>query len=64
MNLLEAPRRMHDPKSWLANHFEDKHTKFPYAHQDLPDESIYRGVVYFSEVVGRIMNPLEKAHIF
>ena len=64
MNLGEAPRRMHDPKSWLANHFEHEHTKFPYTHQDLPDDSIYRGAVDFSEVVGSITNPLEKSHIF
>ena len=32
MNLGEAHKRMHDPKSYLANLFVQQHARFQYAH--------------------------------
>ena len=32
MNLGEAPKRMHDPKSFLASHFVQEHARIQYVH--------------------------------
>ena len=47
MNWGEAPRRMHDPKSYLASHFVQEHARIQYAHQDELDDSIYRAAIDF-----------------
>ena len=64
MNLGEAPKRMHDPKAFLANQLMQDHMKIMYVHQEIPDDSIYRGAKHFSEVVRRIPTPQEKIVIF
>ena len=64
MSLGEVPRRMHDPEEFLENHFVQEHTKIVYAHQEFPNDFIYIGATYFSEVVSRISTLLEKTHIF
>ena len=47
MNLGEEPKRMHDPKSYLALLFVQEHAKFQYSHEDEPNESIYREAIDF-----------------
>ena len=47
MNLGEAPKRMHDPKSYLTRLFAQEMAKFNYAHEDLPNDSMYRVAVNF-----------------
>ena len=46
MNLGEEYKIMHDPKALLENHFVHQHTKITYAQEDVPDDSIYRGVIH------------------
>ena len=41
MNLGEAPKRMHDPKSFLANYFVKEHMNTTYVHRENPNDSIY-----------------------
>ena len=55
---------MHDPKAYLANLFAHEWAKFQYAHEVLPDESMYREVVEFWEALGEITNPDVKAYVF
>ena len=55
---------MHDPKSFLANHFTQEHMKTAYTHQKDPDDSIYQGSNDFLEVIRRINFPSEKKFIF
>ena len=64
MNLGEAPKRMHDPQGLLENHFLQEHTKIGYAHQEIPDDSIYIGANNFSDIVSMISIPMWKTHIF
>ena len=64
MKLGESPKRMHDPKSFLANHFNQEHMKTTYAHQMDPNDFIYQGANDFSEVVIRISSLDEKNFIF
>ena len=64
MNLGEAPKRMHDPKSYLASHFVQEHQRIQYAHQGERNDSIYRENINFLEVLIRIVDPNVKAHIF
>ena len=64
MNLGEEPKRMHDPKSYLASRFVREHARIQYVHQDGPDDSIYRAAIDFQEVLSRIADPNVKAHIF
>ena len=64
MNLGESLRRVHDPKAHLTSLFGHEWTKFQYAHEDLPDDSIYREVVDFQEALGKIIDPDVKAHVF
>ena len=64
MNQGEAPKRMHDPKSYLASNFVQEHARIQYAHQDELDDSIYRAAIDFQEVLSRIADPNSKAHIF
>ena len=63
INLREAPKRMHDPKSYMSNLFVQEHAKFQYAHQDEPDDSIYRAANDFQEALSNIFNPNVKAHV-
>ena len=64
LKLGEAPRRMHDTKSFLASHFTQEHMKTSYAHQMDHDDSIYQGANAFSKVVRRISSHYEKNFIF
>ena len=64
MNLGEALRRMHDPKAYLASLFAHERDKFHYAHEDLPDDCMYRATVDFREALGKIIDPDVKAHVF
>ena len=64
MNRGEAPKRMHDPKSYLASHFVQEHARIQYAHQDELNDSIYKQTIDFQEVLSRIADPNAKAHIF
>ena len=64
LKLVEAPKIMHDPKSFLVNHFTQEHMKTCYTHQKDPNDSIYQGDKDFSEVVRRITSPDEKRFIF
>ena len=57
MNLGEAPKRMHDPKSYLANLFAHEHAKYHYVHEDDHDDSMFRAVVDFREAMGNIEDP-------
>ena len=63
MNLGEAPKRMHNPKAYLASLFSHEWDKFQYTHEDLPDDSIYRGVVDIQEALGKIIELDVKDHI-
>ena len=47
MNLGEPPKRMHDPKSYLANLFAHERAKSHYVYEDGPEDSILREVVDF-----------------
>ena len=64
MNVGEAPKRMHDPKSSLASHFVQEHARIQYAHQDELDDSIYREAIDFQEVLSSIVDPNFKARVF
>ena len=64
LKLRESPKRMHDPMSFLTNHFTQEHMKTGYSHQKDPDDSIYQGAKEFSEVVTNITTPNEKSFIF
>ena len=64
LNLGDAPRRMHDPKSILDYHFTHKHMKSTYVHQTTPDDSIYQGDNSFFEVVNITSSLEEKNFIF
>ena len=64
MKLGEEPKRIHYTKSLLANNFVQDHTKIAYAHQDVPDDSIYRVDIDFSYIVSRIPTFLENTQMF
>ena len=64
MNLGEAPKRMHDPKSYLDSHFVQEHARIQYAHQDEPDDSIYREAIDFQDILSRIYDLNVKDLIF
>ena len=64
LNIGEAPKRMHDPKSFLVNHFTQEHMKSSYVHQTTPDDSIYHGVDSFFEVLNMNSSEDEKRFIF
>ena len=49
--------------SW-GYHFIQEHMKTTYTHQKDPDDSIYQGSNYFSEVLSIITSPNEKIFIF
>ena len=55
---------MHDPKSYLANHFVQEHSKIQYTHENEPHDSIYREAIDSLEVLSRITGPNVKVHIF
>ena len=55
---------MHDPKSYLASHLVQEHSKIHYNHYNEPDESIYRETIDFQEVLSRIIDPNFKDQIF
>ena len=59
MDLGEAPKMMHDPKSYLASDFVQEHAKIQYAHKNELDDSIYK-----TTILSRIVDPNVKAHIF
>ena len=64
MKLAEAPKRMHDPKAYLASLFSQERAKFNYEHEDLPNESMYREVVDFQEALENITDLEVKSHVF
>ena len=49
MNLGEAPKRMHDPKAYMASFFVQECAKFQYAHEDELDDSIYKEYMDFKK---------------
>ena len=51
MNLGEAPKIMHDPKPHLASLFAQERAKFHYTHEEVPDDSICREAINFSEAL-------------
>ena len=55
---------MHDPKSFLSNHFNQEHMKTAYAHHVDPDDSIYQGAKEFQKILTKISSPYEKNFIF
>ena len=55
---------MHDPNSFLSNHFTQENMKTAYTPQKDPNDYIYQGVNDFSEVVRRINSLDEKSFIF
>ena len=57
MNLGEAPKRMHDPKYYLANLFAHEHAKSHYVHEDDPNDSMFIATVYFREAMEKIEDP-------
>ena len=64
LNLGKTSRRMHDPKSFLANHFTQEHTRSSYVHQTNPNDSFYQGVIIFSEVLNKTYSQDEKIFIY
>ena len=64
MNLGEVPKRKHDPKSYLASHLVQEHSKLQYTHENEPDDSIYRETIDFQDVLSRIIDPNVKANVF
>ena len=64
MNLGESPRRIHDPKAYLANLFVQEHDKFQYDHEDDPNDSIYKEAMDFQEALRNIVDPYVKFHVF
>ena len=64
MKLGEAPKRMHDPKSYLASLFVQEHGRFQYAHRDEPDDLIYKETIGFLEALHNIAYPNVKSHVF
>ena len=63
LKLNFASKRIHDPKGFLNSHFKKYHIKIAYAHEELPDDSIYQGVNTFSEVLAKAKSKDEKSHI-
>ena len=63
MNLGEASKRMHDPKSYMSNLFAQEWVKFQYTHEDLPDDSMYREAIDFHEALENITDLEEKEHV-
>ena len=47
MKLGEAAKRMHDPICFLISLFAQEKAKLNFAHEDLPNISMYRGFVDF-----------------
>ena len=47
MHLGEAPKRMHDPKSYMANLFAHERARSHYVHENDPDDSMFRAAVDF-----------------
>ena len=64
MNLGEAPKRMHDPKSYLANLFAHERANFHYVYEDDPDDSMLRTAVDFREAMGKIEDPKVQFHLY
>ena len=63
MNLWESPKRMHDPKAYLASLFAQEWAKFHYTHEELPDDSMYREAIDFHEALENITEPKVRAHV-
>ena len=64
MNLGEAPKRMHDPKYYLANLFAHDHGKSHYVLEDDHDDSMLREDVDFREAMRKIDDSEVKSHIY
>ena len=48
-----SSKRQHDPKGIIDLHLKHNHFKIGYAHEEVSDESIYKGIDTFSKVLGR-----------
>ena len=55
---------MHDPKAYLANLFFQECAMFQYAHEDEPNDSIYKEAIDFQEALSNITYPYVKDHVF
>ena len=64
MKLVEAVKRMHDPKVFLAIFFAQEKAKSNYTHEYFPDDSMYRAFVDFREALENITDLEVKSHVF
>ena len=64
MNLGEAPKRIHDPKYYLANLFAHERAKSHYVHEDDPDDSMLRAAVDFREAMSKIQDSQVKSRLY
>ena len=58
-----ASKRWHDPKGFLDAHFKQNHIKGGFIPEDIPDDSVYRGVDAFPEVLARTKSKEEQSLI-
>ena len=56
-------KRKHDPKGFLDAHLKQNHIRNGYAHEYVPDDSIYQGVNTFSKVLARAKSKDEQSQI-
>ena len=54
MHLGEEPKRMHDPKSSMENLFAHECARSHYVNENVPDNSMFREVVYFRHAMRNI----------
>ena len=55
---------MHDPKDYMASLFAQGRAKFHYTHEDLPDDSMYRGAINFCQELEKITDLEVNVHVF
>ena len=63
LKLEEAPKSMHDSRGFSTTHFSQAHFKSHYEHQNEPNDSIYKGVDSFQDVLARVATPNQRGLI-
>ena len=64
MHLGEAPKRMHDPKSYLENLFAHERVRSQYVHENEHNDSMFRATMYFLQAMGKIEDLEVKSHLY
>ena len=64
MHLGEAPKRMHELKSYLENLFAHQCARSHYVHENYPDDSMFREAVDFWQEMNNIKDPKVKSQLY